>query len=260
MIALGYDGFECNDDADFFAQHLRDLALTDTEHATEQHLLFKPWATVIATPTVFNRDLGPKQVRYNSYHELAYLHPDQFTPDPLVLQTLNLTPDEPFFIVRFVAWKATHDVGQHGFTLDQKRQLIHNLANYGRVLLSVEGDVDPDFIPLVTSFPPEIIHHLLAYAALYVGEGGTMASEAAVLGTPSVYVNTLTMGYIDDLQHNYQLLFRYTDGADALAKISDLLAMPDRDTLFAERRAKLLADKINPTPWLVDLAEQLVKR
>ena len=37
------------------------LALTDTEHATEQHALFKPFATVIATPSVFNRDLGPKQ-------------------------------------------------------------------------------------------------------------------------------------------------------------------------------------------------------
>ncbi|MBZ0277176.1 MAG: DUF354 domain-containing protein, partial [Anaerolineae bacterium] len=80
------------------------IALTDTEHATEQHLLFKPLATVIATPSVFTLDMGPKQIRYPAYHELAYLHPDEFTPDPTVLKSLGLTPDDRFFIVRFVAW------------------------------------------------------------------------------------------------------------------------------------------------------------
>ncbi len=232
------------------------IALTDTEHATEQHALFKPWATTIATPAVFRRDLGPKQIRYSGYHELAYLHPDHFTPDPKILASLELQLDDPFFIVRFVAWRATHDVGHHGFTLAHKRQLIQALAEHGRVFLSVEDEVDPEFADYLTQFPPEIIHHLLAYATLYVGEGASMASEAAVLGTPSVYVNTLTMGYIEDLEKNYELLFRFTDGAAALTKVQEMLAMPNRDQIFAERRARMLADKINVTGWLVDLAEQ----
>jgi predicted glycosyltransferase len=235
------------------------LALTDTEHAKEQHALFKPFATVIATPDVFQGDLGPAQVRYPGYHELAYLHPEQFTPDPAHLRALGLEPGERFFIVRFVAWRATHDVGQRGFTLDQKRDLLRALAAQGRVFLSVEETVDAEFAPFVTSFPPEIVHHLLAYAALYVGEGGTMASEAAVLGVPSVYVNTLTMGYIEDLQHRYGLLHRFTDGSAALAQVRDLLAQPDLRTVYAQRRARLLADKINPTPWLADLANRLLE-
>lgn len=234
------------------------IALTDTEHATEQHALFKPLATVIATPSVFGRDLGPHQVRYNGYHELAYLHPDVFTPDPAHLEPLGLKPDDRFFIVRFVAWRATHDVGQHGFSLEYKRTLLRELAQQGRVLLSVEDTVDPEFADIVTTFPPEIIHHLLAYATLYVGEGGTMASEAAVLGTPSVYVNTLTMGYIEELQARYQLLFRHPDGMDALATVRDLLARPTLKQDWAQRRAQLLADKISVTPWLVDLCERLI--
>jgi predicted glycosyltransferase len=56
------------------------IALTDTEHATEQHALFKPFATVIATPDVFTRDLGPnKSVMQASMN--WPICPDEFTPD-----------------------------------------------------------------------------------------------------------------------------------------------------------------------------------
>lgn len=235
------------------------IALTDTEHATEQHALFKPFATLIPTPTVFTRDLGPKQVRYAGYHELAYLHPDEFTPDPAVLGSLGLRPDDRFFIVRFVAWGATHDIGHHGFSLAEKRDLLRELAQYGRVLLSVEGDVDPEFAPFVTHFPPEQIHHLLAFATLYIGEGGTMLTEAAILGTPALFVSSLQAGNWFDLRDNYGLLFFYDNGAAALEKARELLAMPDLKNTWAKRRAKLLAEKINPTPWLVALGSRLLE-
>lgn len=235
------------------------IGLTDTEHAQEQHALFKPFATIIATPDVFTGDLGPNQVRYRGYHELAYLHPDEFTPDPAHLEPLGLKPGDPFFIVRFVAWRATHDIGQHGFSLEDKRALLRELSEHGRVFLSVEEAVDPEFAAYVTKFHPAIIHHLLAYATLYVGEGASMASEAAVLGTPSVYVNSLIMGYILDLQDNYGLLHWYTDGAAALTKVRELLAVPDLKAVYRERRAKLLGEKINLTPWLVDLGNRLIE-
>jgi predicted glycosyltransferase len=236
------------------------LALTDTDHATEQHALFKPFATVIATPTTFKPDLGPSQKRYPGFHELAYLHPDEFTPDPGELTPLGLTPGECFFVVRFVAWGATHDVGQKGLTLAEKRELLCELSAFGRVLLSVEGDVDQEFAPLVTQFAPEKIHHLLAFATMYIGEGGTMASEAAVLGTPALFVNTLTAGNWFDLRDNYELLYFYSSGREALEKARQLLNTPDLKGVWMERRARMLADKINPMPWLVDLGNQLLAR
>ena len=140
------------------------LALTDTEFAPEQHALFKPFATVIATPTAFQGSLGPKQVRYAGYHELAYLHPDEFTPDPSILEEVGLVPGDRFFMVRLVAWGSSHDVGQHGLRPEEKRQIVLELARQGRVLLSAEGEIDPELRPFVTTFPPETIHHLLAFA------------------------------------------------------------------------------------------------
>ncbi len=236
------------------------IALTDTEHAVEQHALFKPFASVIATPDVFTRDLGPKQMRYAGFHELAYLHPDEFTPDERELDSLGLSPDERFFVVRFVAWEATHDIGEHGFTVDEKRDMVRMLAGYGRVLLSVEsGEIDAEFAPLVTTFPPEKAHHLLAFATLYVGEGGTMLTEAALLGTPAIFVSSLRAGNWDHLRDQYQLLYFYDTGTEALLKIRELLAQPDLKATWAARRERMLNDKINPTPWLAALGERLLE-
>ncbi len=235
------------------------IALTDTEGAGEQHLLFRPFASVIATPDAFYKSLGAKQVRYPGYHELAYLHPDEFTPDPAVLQPLGLTSDDTFFIVRFVTWGATHDIGERGFALAEKRAMLRELSRHGRVLLSSEGGIDPEFAPLVTPFPPEAIHHLLAFATLYVGEGATMATEAAVLGTPAVYVNTLRAGTTAELEEKYHLLYWCRDGQQAMQHTRELLAMPGLEQVAAQRRARLLAEKINPTPWLADLGERLLQ-
>jgi hypothetical protein len=235
------------------------VAFTDTEHAREQHALFKPFAMLILTPDIFGYDMGPKQVRYPAYHELMYLHPDSFTPDSQEIAFLNLRPEEPYFIVRFVAWGATHDIGERGFSGAEKRDLVRELAKRGRVLLSVESDeIEPEFAPLVTTFPPEKVHHLLAFAALYIGEGATMASEAAVLGTPSIYVSTLRMGVQED-EEKYGLLYMIADGKAALAKALELLGTPDLKAVWQERRAALLKDKINPVPWLVDLGNRLLE-
>jgi len=77
---------------------------TDTEHASEQIALFKPFATKIFTPACFTKDLGKKQVRYNGYHELAYLHSNWFKPTPEVLSEIGLSENDKFFILRFVSW------------------------------------------------------------------------------------------------------------------------------------------------------------
>ena len=236
------------------------IALTDTEHAVEQHALFKPFATLIATPDVFTRDLGSKQVRYAGFHELMYLHPDEFTPDPRELESLDLTPDDTYFVVRFVSWGASHDIGEHGFTAADKRELLRQLAKQGRVLLSVEsGAIDPEFAPLVTTFAPEKVHHLLAFATMYIGEGGTMLTEAALLGTPALFVSTLRAGNWDHLRDDYGLLYFYDTGREALDKARELLAIPDLKAQWAQRRARLLADKIDPTPWLVQLGNHLLE-
>ena len=229
------------------------ILFNDTEHGKLQDQLSYPFTTTICTPSCYTRDLGEKQVRYNGYHELAYLHPNRFTPDPAVLTELDLAEGDPFIIVRFVSWQASHDVGQHG--IRDKVGLVKALEQYGRVLITSEGALPEELQPYQIRVSPEKLHDLLYYATLYVGEGGTTASECAVLGTHAIYVNTLPLGYIAEEDEKYHLVsdFSGRDCTDetVLAEARRLLQNPDLRKEGKQKATTLVQDKIDVTAFMV---------
>lgn len=236
------------------------IIFTDTEHAKLANMVTFPFVSVICTPSCFKKDLGPKQIRYNGYHELAYLHPDCFTPDLSVLDELGLKEGERFIIMRFVAWDASHDVGQKGISMEMRRRFVSELEKYGRVLITSESELPAEFEPYRVKVAPEKMHDLLYYAALYVGEGGTMASEAAVLGTPAVYTNTLRMGYTDEEEYKYGLLFNFPNYdesyEDIIKKTLELIAQDDLKVEWEKKKDHLLNDKIDVTKFMVETIER----
>lgn len=236
------------------------LIFTDTEHAKLANKLTFPFATTICTPSCFNGDLGPKQIRYNGYHELAYLHPNYFTPDPSVLDELGLKEGERFIVMRFVAWGASHDTGHKGISVEMRRRFVSELEKYGRVLITSESKMPAEFEPYRVKVASENMHDLLYYAALYVGEGGTMASEAAVLGTPAVYTNTLRMGYTDEEEYNYGLIFNLSSNEesyeDIIKKTLELVAQDDLKVEWKKKKDHLLNDKIDVTKFMIESIER----
>lgn len=228
------------------------FVFTDTEHAKLSNTITYPFATKICTPDCYFDDLGKKQIRYKGYHELAYLHPNHFTPDPTILDELGLSIEDPFFVLRFISWGASHDSGQHGFSFDQKQELVTNLSQYGKVLISSEGELNNEFKQFQFSLSPIKIHHLLAFSSLYIGEGATMATEAAVLGTPSIYVNTLTAGTIEELINKYKLMDRFVDGKKAIEKAIEIAQNPGYKAMQISKKMRFIEDKIDVTEWLTD--------
>jgi predicted glycosyltransferase len=85
-----------------------------------------------------------------------------------------------------------------------------------------------------------------------------MATEAALLGTPSLFVNTITAGNWVHLRDNYELLYFYTNGREAMDKARELLAMSNLKEVWTQRRSKLLSEKINLTPWIVNMGKHLL--
>jgi predicted glycosyltransferase len=232
------------------------VVFTDTEHVKLDRYLTYPLASAICTPECFSRDLDSRQVRYAGYQELAYLHPDYFQPDRTVLNEPGVSEGEPFIILRFVAWTASHDLGQRGFPLALRREAVKTLSRYGRVFITSEAELPGEFEPFRITVPHHRIHDLLAYARLYIGEGATMASEAALLGTPSVYVNTLRLGYLEQMQHKYGLVFCYSDAGQAIDKAVELLTESEVKTNWQAKRAKLLQEKEDVTAFAVDFIER----
>ena len=233
------------------------LIFTDTEHAKLANKLTFPFTTAICTPSCFKGDLGPKHIRYNGYHELAYLHPNYFTPDPVVLDELGLKEGERFIILRFVAWDASHDVGHEGISMEMRWRFVSELEKYGRVLITSESELPAEFEPYRVKVAPEKMHDLLYYAALYVGEGGTMATEAAVLGTPSVYISSLvgTMGNFEELETKYDLIQSFRKPADALEATHNILSDESSKSVWQKRREVLLSEKIDVTKFMTEFIE-----
>ncbi len=239
------------------------IIFDDTEHAKYEHVIIDRLASVICTPACYKTDLGKKQVRYNGYHELAYLHPNYFKPDPSVLGELGLTESDRFIIVRFVAWQATHDIGQHGFDLHAKRKLVEELGKYARVLITSESALSQEFEKYRIATSPEKILDLLFYATMYIGEGATMASECAVSGTPAIYVNTLRLGYLDEEEERYGLVYNFSNPKlsqkQVLEKALELLRRGNLKEEWRARTKRLLSDKIDVTKFMVDFIENYPK-
>lgn len=239
------------------------IVFDDTEHAKIEHTITDPFASVICTPSCYRLDLGEKQVRYNGYHELAYLHPDYFTPDPEILSELGLTEEDPFIILRFVSWEASHDKGHRTLTLDDKLVAVDRLKEYGRVLITSENELPPELEEYRITVSPEKIHHLLYYATLLYGDSSTMASECAVLGTHSIFCDYAGRGYTDEEEELYNLVYNFYDentmGKDSLKKALELLQDSDLKEKGRQKRDVLLADKIDVTKFMVEFVENYSK-
>jgi uncharacterized protein len=229
----------------------------DTEFAVQTNWFTYPLAHSVCTPDCYRGRVRGTHVTYPGYHELAYLHPNRFTADIERVRAFGLAPEERFSIVRFVSWGAVHDRRERGLTAGQKRRLVESLLRFGRVLISSEGSLPADLKPLGLVGPVESIHHLMARAELVVGESATMASEAAVLGVPAVFIATTGRGYIDDQEKRYGLVrhFHETEFEEALAAIEGLLGAGSPRLRGAQARDQLLAEKIDVTGWMIDYFE-----
>lgn len=239
------------------------IVFDDTEHAKIEHTITDPFASVICTPSCYRLDLGKKQVRYDGYHELAYLHPDYFTPNPEILSELGLAEGDPFIILRFVSWEASHDKGHRTLTLEDKFTAVNKLKEHGRVLITSENELPSDLEEYRITVSPDKIHHLLYYATLLYGDSATMASECAVLGTHSIFCDYAGRGYTDEEEELYDLVYNFYDentmGKESLKKALELLQDPDLKEKGRQKRDILLADKIDVTKFMVEFVENYSK-
>ena len=213
-----------------------------------------PWADEILTPIVCNNGKwDDKSIKYSGYHELAYLHPSNFTPDRAVVEKYFDT-NSPYFLIRFAKLKAHHDSGIKGIDTDIAQHLIDLLSPHGRVFISSERPLEPQFEPYRIHIKPIDMHHVMAFADLYLGDSQTMAAEAGVLGVPFIRFNDFVgrIGYLRELEDVYQLGFGIkTNEVDKLYEaVNSLLSMPDRKAIFQERRNRMLSEKIDFAQFL----------
>jgi uncharacterized protein len=185
----------------------RSVIFYDTAEAVLQNLVTYPFASRVVVPDCYDGWTPRRRtVRYRGYHELAYLHPNVFTPDRNIALAAGLNPQGPTFLVRTVGWQASHDLGLKGWSGSFLKQLVAHLGESGRVVISSEGPLPTELEALRFRSAASALHHLMAHCDLYVGESATMASESAVLGVPALYIAPSPRCYTTDIEDRYGLI------------------------------------------------------
>lgn len=196
-----------------------------------------------------------KQVTYPGYHELAYLHPDHFTPDPAIATRLGLPAGAPYAVVRLSAMDAHHDTRAQGIAGDRIQQVIALLERHCRVFVSAEKPsawAEGRLLPL----PPDRIHDVLAGAVCLVSDSQTMTREAAVLGVPAFRCNTFVgrLSVLEELEKRYGLAQSFLPPRfDCLLEaVEALLSRKTFREEWRQRRERMLAEKINVAVWMAE--------
>ena len=242
-----------------------------------------PFVQVYAVPDPCDtRELEPKTVYYPGYHELAYLHPNHFTPDPEVVRSYGIpvpsSPSQlvpqvpnkssinsqkeqakPYFILRFASLNAHHDSGIKGINTEIAQRLVDILKPHGQIYITSERPLEPQFEQYRIQINPLDMHHVMAFASLYIGDSQTMAAEAGVLGVPFVRFNDFVgrIGYLRELEDKYELGYGIKASSDGsvetlCARVEGIVKMnpSERKEVYQQRRQRMLSEKIDCAAFL----------
>lgn len=249
------------------ARLLGAVGVFDTDDGLAGGPVFKlaaPAARVITTPECLDGDFGAKHIRYPGYKALAFVHPNHFTPDPGVREALGVG-DDPFAILRLTAMDSAHDRDQQGVPRDVVQGVITRLQQDMRVFVSTERSAPDEWRDLAFPIAPNRMLDAMAEASIVVGDSGSMVGEAAMLGTPAVFVGSFARRrtYLVDLEQSWGLtrVFEPEEAGDVIVAIDEILATPAAE--FQARRARMLEHSVDVSEWyydlLVDLQEQGVR-
>lgn len=235
------------------------ISFGDTEIDRIGSFLATPFTAVECNPSCYmKKKKSEKQVKYNGYHELAYLHPNYFKPNKEVLEYLELNINDKFIILRISSKSSSHDKMDKGIlfkTYQEIFEFVKTYENYGQVFITSEIKLASDFDEYKLTISPENIHSLLFFATMYIGDGATMASESAVLGTPAIFISKTNRGYLNDLEKRYDLVYTFSDQKHALEKVINLLETKNLKSIWQKKRQKLLSEKIDVTEFMTNFIE-----
>ncbi|HPJ92141.1 MAG TPA: DUF354 domain-containing protein [Bacteroidales bacterium] len=218
-----------------------------------------PFVQTSLAPIVCNNgSYENRTIKYSGYHKLAYLHPNYFTPDRNIVEKY-IPKNKKYFILRFSALSAYHDVGIKGITDNIAMNIINMLLPHGKVYISSERKLSVDLEKYRLQIDIVDMHHILAFASIVICDSQSMAHEAAMLGTPSIRFNDFVgrISVLEELEHVYGLTYGVkTSEADKLYnKIEELLNISNLNEVFNERLQNMLKDKIDVTAfftWFIE--------
>ena len=217
----------------------KSIIFPDSEVVYVTNKIVAPLCDKIVTSETFGLDYGKKHGRVAGFFENSYLAPSVFTPHENVIKDFGLK--RPYAIFRFVGWFANHDVHNGGFTLEEKMELVKAVEPYMTVYVSSEKQLPEELEKYKLPTPASQIHSVLSYADLYLGDSQTMATEAALLGTPAIRSNSFVgendMTNFIILEKKYGLLRNIASFDEVLETVKDFASSSRKEEWMKKKDA-----------------------
>lgn len=135
--------------------------------------------------------------KYRGFKELAYLHPNYFSPDVKALESYKLLPGKYVFVREIQNVSLNYKSGSS--VLDQ---VVKKLTDDGiKILLSLENKEQKERYKntcTILEEPVNDIYSLIKYAKFTITSGDTVARESSLLGTPVIYTGGRAMAVNDE--------------------------------------------------------------
>lgn len=228
----------------------------DSEVVALTNKLVSKIADIIVTPKYFTIDFGEKHARIDGFFEETYISPNNLKINTGIHDLLHIGKDEKYAILRFVSWNANHDIGKKGIDHQQLEELVSVLSKNMKVFITSEEELPERFKEFKLNIPLNEIHSALYYADLYIGDSQTMATEAALLGTPSIRCNDFVgdndMSNFIYLEEQLALLKNFNNWNEAIKTIRSMIIDGKAKVEWRERRSQYFKNK-------QDINEQIEK-
>lgn len=225
--------------------------VSDSPHAEAVSRLTIPLSKVLFTPKAIPlnawRNYGIERaqiIRYNALDPVAWLR--DLKPDPSVLDALGLDRSKPIITVRPEESQASYLIGKTSgrwLSVSLARALARELPPSQVVLLPRYdmASLTKKMAGRSVTVPDSAIDatSLLYYSRLFLGGGGTMTTEAALLGVPSIsfYPNSPTI--IESYLVKLGFVVRMVDVQSIVKRALHILRNPDY-----EKAAKIKSKNI----------------
>lgn len=235
------------------------ITFTDNEISTvPESRLFLYFSDIILKPLSAELEkYKHKTLSFNAYKESAYLHPNYFEPKINTLKKNGIKEDEIFYFIRVVSMTASHDIGIEGLSDSRLIQIINILKKSGKVLISAERKLPEHLEPFLIKAEPNDVLNLLHFATIFIGDSGTMSSEAAILGTPTLMFHDFIgkLGVMREKEEKYQIMYGFNNNEfdELVLKLNELISTSGIKKIWKERVTNMIMQQEDVNEFLYNV-------
>ena len=246
------------------------ICISDSPHATAVSKLCIPFSEKLMSPKMIPKDrwtgYGITQeriIQYNALDPWAWLK--DFKPDYAVLEKIGLNKKTPIVTIRSAEIFASYLLGD----FPKKTSTIELAGNLIKVNDEVQVVLIPRYAEQIEEFQESLKGNiiildalvdgpsLLYYSDVFVGAGGTMSAEAALLGTPTISCFPGESYIIEQYLIEKGLIERETNFETLVKKVHKTLENSDAIRKENEEKVKkIVSDYDDPIKIISDEIEK----